>query len=43
MHHSTFRLSHEPVDEPLERLLAAAGRDGDRIVARHIGQTFFSN
>jgi L-ascorbate metabolism protein UlaG (beta-lactamase superfamily) len=43
MHHSTFRLSHEPVAEPLERLLTAAGRDGDRIVARHIGQTYFSN
>jgi L-ascorbate metabolism protein UlaG (beta-lactamase superfamily) len=43
MHHSTFRLSYEPDGEPMERLLAAAGRDADRIVARHIGQTFFSN
>jgi L-ascorbate metabolism protein UlaG (beta-lactamase superfamily) len=43
MHHSTFRLSYEPVGEPLERLLLAAGREPDRIVARHVGQTFFSN
>jgi L-ascorbate metabolism protein UlaG (beta-lactamase superfamily) len=43
MHHSTFRLSYEPDGEPMERLLTAAGRDAERIVARHIGQTFFSN
>jgi len=43
MHHSTFRLSYEPDGEPMERLLTAAGRDADRIIARHIGQTFFSN
>ena len=43
MHHSTFRLSYEPDGEPLERLLTAAGRDADRIVARHVGQTFLSN
>src|SRR5215217_2575143 len=43
MHHSTFRLSHEPVTEPMERLLAAAGRNADRIVAPRIGHTFFSN
>jgi L-ascorbate metabolism protein UlaG (beta-lactamase superfamily) len=38
MHHSTFRLSHEPTHEPIERMLAAAGRDVDRIVAREVGQ-----
>lgn len=37
MHHSTFRLSHEPMDEPLRRLMEAAGRDEGRIVAREIG------
>ena len=37
MHHSTFRLSHEPVGEPMQRMLAAAGRDDARIVARDIG------
>ena len=43
MHHSTFRLSYEPDAEPMERLLTAAGRDADRIVARHIGQTYIYN
>jgi L-ascorbate metabolism protein UlaG (beta-lactamase superfamily) len=37
MHHSTFRLSHEPVTEPLERLMTAAGRLVDRIVAPQVG------
>lgn len=38
MHHGTFRLSNEPVQEPMERLLAAAGRGEDRIICREIGQ-----
>lgn len=37
MHHSTFRLSYEPMNEPLERLLAAAGRSSDRIVISEVG------
>lgn len=37
MHHSTFRLGHERVDEPMQRLLTVAGRDVDRVVAREIG------
>lgn len=37
MHHSTFRLSHEPTAEPMERMLAAAGRDADRIIVRQVG------
>jgi L-ascorbate metabolism protein UlaG (beta-lactamase superfamily) len=37
MHHSTFRLSKEPVGEPLERLLAAAGREAERVVVREVG------
>jgi L-ascorbate metabolism protein UlaG (beta-lactamase superfamily) len=40
MHHSTFRLSHEPTHEPLERLMSAAGRLVDRIVTPHIGNTW---
>jgi L-ascorbate metabolism protein UlaG (beta-lactamase superfamily) len=39
VHHSTFRLSREPSEEPLQRLLAAAGPDADRIVGREIGET----
>jgi L-ascorbate metabolism protein UlaG (beta-lactamase superfamily) len=40
VHHSTFRLSREPVAEPLERLRAAAGREAWRIVAPEIGATW---
>jgi L-ascorbate metabolism protein UlaG (beta-lactamase superfamily) len=43
MHHSTFRLSFEPVNEPIERMLAAAGRDADRIVVREIGGQWHEN
>lgn len=37
MHHSTFRLSHEPMEEPMERLMTAAGGDEARIVVREVG------
>lgn len=37
MHHSTFRLSYEPVAEPMERMLAAAGKDDQRVVVREVG------
>ncbi len=37
IHWGTFRLSKEPMDEPLRRLLAAGGDASDRIVLRHIG------
>jgi len=40
MHHSTFRLSHEPMHEPLERILNAAGNDVQRIAVRQIGATW---
>jgi L-ascorbate metabolism protein UlaG (beta-lactamase superfamily) len=43
MHHSTFRLSHEPMGEPIERMLAAAGRDEARVVIRRIGQQWALN
>ena len=36
MHHSTFRLSHEPMREPLERLFGAT-KDPTRIIAPHPG------
>lgn len=38
MHHSTFRLSLEPVHEPIERLLSVAGPAMDRVIAEEIGQ-----
>lgn len=37
VHHSTFRLSHEPVGEPIRRMLSAV-KDGDRIVVRRPGE-----
>ena len=40
VHHRTFELSREPRSEPLERLLAAAGSDDDRIVVRDFGREF---
>lgn len=40
IHWDTFVLSHEPVEEPMRRLLAAAGDQVDRIVIREHGETF---
>ncbi len=37
VHHSTFRQSREPMDEPLSRLLAAAGPRSPMIVAHRVG------
>ncbi|CAN5582579.1 MBL fold metallo-hydrolase [soil metagenome] len=42
MHHSTFKLSNEPMNEPIERLMQAAGRWVDRIVAHEIGMTWIA-
>ncbi len=41
MHYGTFRLSHEPMEEPVERLLAGARRMGiaDRILVLDEGST----
>ena len=39
VHHSTFRLSREPVDEPIRRFLAAAGSERWRVMASEIGAT----
>ncbi len=38
MHHSTFELSDEPADEPLRRLLDAAGDDVDKIITPDQGE-----
>lgn len=40
IHHSTFRLSREPVAEPITRLLAAAGDERWRVALSEIGQTW---
>jgi L-ascorbate metabolism protein UlaG (beta-lactamase superfamily) len=40
VHHQTFRLSNEPVAEPLERLLTVASSHPDRVPVREIGAAF---
>ena len=40
IHHSTFRLSREPVDEPVRRLLAAAGEERERVALTEVGATW---
>ena len=40
IHWGTFRLSKEPMDEPLARLIRAAGDQSSRIVLRQIGGTW---
>lgn len=43
VHHRTFKLSSEPLNEPIERLLGAVGPDEHRIPIREIGQEFQLN
>ncbi|HTW87467.1 MAG TPA: MBL fold metallo-hydrolase [Candidatus Binataceae bacterium] len=40
IHWGTFRLSKEPLGEPIHRLLKAAGNQSDRVVLRTIGATW---
>jgi L-ascorbate metabolism protein UlaG (beta-lactamase superfamily) len=40
VHHQTFRLSEEPIREPIERLEAALAREPERLALRRIGETF---
>ena len=40
MHHATFKLSREPVGEPIQRMLAAAGPERWRVAVTEIGQTW---
>ncbi len=37
MHHSTFELGREPLDEPIKRLRIAARGEWDRVVAQELG------
>jgi L-ascorbate metabolism protein UlaG (beta-lactamase superfamily) len=38
IHHQTFRLSHEPMDEPIRRFERAI--EPERLALSHIGETF---
>jgi L-ascorbate metabolism protein UlaG (beta-lactamase superfamily) len=40
MHHSTFKLSHEPMNEPIERIVNAAGKEEGRIVVKEVGRVW---
>lgn len=40
IHHSTFRLSREPINEPMKRLLDVAGNERWRIALTRIGETW---
>jgi L-ascorbate metabolism protein UlaG (beta-lactamase superfamily) len=40
VHHQTFRLSFEPLREPIERFQAALSNTPGRIALREIGETF---
>jgi L-ascorbate metabolism protein UlaG (beta-lactamase superfamily) len=40
VHHSTFRLSREPVEEPLRRFFAAAGDEQWRVLPTAVGATW---
>jgi len=40
VHHSTFRLSREPMHEPIDRLLHAAGSERHRVALTQVGQTW---
>lgn len=40
IHHQTFRLSDEPLTEPIERLETALQREPERLALRKIGESF---
>lgn len=39
VHHLTFKLSEEPMEEPIERLFAAAEAEPERLALRQVGET----
>jgi L-ascorbate metabolism protein UlaG (beta-lactamase superfamily) len=40
VHHETFKLSSEPMDEPAARIRAAFANEPDRLLAVRVGETF---
>lgn len=40
IHHETFKLSHEPMHEPAERLREALAHEPERLLAVSVGETF---
>jgi L-ascorbate metabolism protein UlaG (beta-lactamase superfamily) len=39
VHHQSFKLSHEPFNEPIERVQQALAREPERLAIRELGQT----
>jgi L-ascorbate metabolism protein UlaG (beta-lactamase superfamily) len=42
VHHQTFRLSEEPMHEPIERLEAALASEPKQLALSRVGETFVS-
>lgn len=40
VHHATFKLSEEPMNEPIERLQAALAKEAGRLALKQVGETF---
>lgn len=40
VHHQTFKLSDEPMTEPMERMSVAVRRETDRLAVKRIGESF---
>jgi L-ascorbate metabolism protein UlaG (beta-lactamase superfamily) len=40
VHYETFKLSHEPMDEPIRRLRAALAGEPERLALTQVGETF---
>jgi L-ascorbate metabolism protein UlaG (beta-lactamase superfamily) len=40
VHHQTFKLSDEPMDEPIQRFQKALENEPERIALKDIGETF---
>jgi L-ascorbate metabolism protein UlaG (beta-lactamase superfamily) len=40
IHHSTYKLSDEPMTEPMERMTAALEREPERLAIKQVGETF---
>jgi L-ascorbate metabolism protein UlaG (beta-lactamase superfamily) len=40
VHHQTFKLSDEPMNEPIERFEAALAKEPERVAVRRIGESF---
>jgi L-ascorbate metabolism protein UlaG (beta-lactamase superfamily) len=40
IHHQTFKLSDEPMQEPIQRLESALEKEPERLALRRVGESF---